>query len=442
MTGSRILAAALATLAWPLATMAAPVLIETPAAPTPYVVKPGDTLSTIAQRYLTHVNDYHPVQGANKITRPRRLRAGSTLMLPHDLLRGSDELAKVITFSGDAVVARGETQTHATVGADVRQSDVLITGPNAFMCIELADGAHVCLPSQSTVTVARLRRVSLTQGREVDFLVTKGRTQSTVTKLVRPEDHFRVHTPVSVAAVRGTQFRVGFDTVTGHSAVEVLEGLVGVTGRDKGPGITVPSMSGVTSTESEVNAAQALLPAPRVVKPGRTQTDPTMTFSLEPVAGAAGYRGQLANDAGFLDLFNETESKTPSLNFPGPPDGTYFVRVSAMADGMEGAPKVYAFSRELFTPGGPPQPSSVGGQKRFGFKWFGGAADARFQFQLSRNQGFTDLVADQSGLKEKQLVLTDLPVGAYWWRVIVSKVRDGRVQFDAGPAQAFEVAGG
>ena len=71
-----------------------------------------------------------------------------------------------------------------------------------------------------------------------------------------------------------------------------------------------------------------------------------------------------------------------------------------------------------------------------------GCDKAAFRFQLAHDQSFKDVVIDESSLKTKQLILTDLPIGNYWWRIVVADVRDGQVHFDSGPAQSFEVAGG
>ena len=433
------------TVAAPLTVVAGALIAPASAAldpPQPYVVRGGDTFWSLSQRYLSGVGDIPALRKANPGAKPAHLKIGSTIQLPYDLLKTSPEFGKVIAFKGDAFVTHSGTAARAALGTDVVQGDILTTGANAFMTLEMADASHLTLPSQSSVKVTHLRQILLTKGRDVDFLVTSGRSHASVTKLRAPEDHFRVRTPVSVAAVRGTQFRVGFDPEKAYGVIEVLEGLVGVSDKDGANIVAVPSLSGLITSASGPSTVQGLLAAPKLIKPGRTQAGPALAFEVTPMNGAQSYRGQLANDAGFTDLFAETVSDKPGLTFEGPPDGTYFVRVAALgAAGLEGAAKVYAFDRELFVPGGPPRPSQFGKQRRYGFKWSGGSADTRFRFQLSRDKDFVAVMIDQASLKDKSIVVTDLPKGNYWWRVVVSKVREGRVQYDTTPAQVFEVAG-
>src|SRR3546814_12844687 len=49
-----------------------------------------------------------------------------------------------------------------------------------------------------------------------------------------------------------------------------------------------------------------------------------------------------------IDVIDELVTKTPEANFASLPNGTYFVRVTAIdANGLEGRPSTYAFERRL-----------------------------------------------------------------------------------------------
>ncbi len=49
---------------------------------TTYVVKPGDTIFDIAMTYFGSPSYVEEIMALNKITNPRKLRSGSTILLP------------------------------------------------------------------------------------------------------------------------------------------------------------------------------------------------------------------------------------------------------------------------------------------------------------------------------------------------------------------------
>jgi hypothetical protein len=292
--------------------------------------------------------------------------------------------------------------------------------------------------------VVRLRSVVLTNAPQRVFKLDEGRSAIQATPNPNPNARFEVRTPVSISAVRGTEFRVA--ATEGRARTEVLKGAVGVGLGDAPPaGPPVSAGFGVTVTPGigGVGAPVALLPAPRLDESGQNQTDRTVRFAVQPQAGAAGYRLLLSRDAGFVDLFAEATQAGFSADFGPLDDGIYFVRVTALdAAGLEGAPADYSFDRDLdvLEPGAPPVAEVSGKHRRFLFRWSAAGGGVRsFRFQLFAGTEPTAPIVDQPGLVEPQLTLTDLPPGLYSWRVSATRVKSGVVTEKLAPLQSLKI---
>ncbi|TAJ69606.1 MAG: LysM peptidoglycan-binding domain-containing protein [Phenylobacterium sp.] len=428
--GPLLLAAALPAAAWSA---------DAPEAPTRYSVRAGDTLYDLAQRYLVRPSAAGVVQRLNRIADPRRLPIGRTLDVPTDLLRTEPVVARLVAYSGPVSV-RGSGAGPLRLEMPVREGFELSTGVNAFLTFELPDGSRLTLPSQSRVRLGRLRRVLLTGAVQRDISLEEGRASSTVTPLPNPDSRFRILTPVAVSAVRGTEFRVRHDDSAGRSTVEVIEGRVGEALVGAPNETSVAAGFGASAARGLVSSPARLLPAPTLSSPARLQDEPQVTFAVRPGSGAA-YRGQIARDAGFIDLISEVESTGPLLAFDAIPNGTFFVRLTTIdAAGLEGLPATYAFERRLNALG-LDEPQTVAGAKRqYLFKWRStGGAPETFRFVLARKADGSDAVIDAPGLAERQIVVNDLPPGLYYWRVAVARHEGGRLFEKWSPPQRFEI---
>ena len=84
----------------------------------------------------------------------------------------------------------------------------IITGPGAFATFELEDASRVTLPSNTRVRIAKLRQTLLNNAPQRVFQLDQGKGTISATPTPTPGARFEVRTPVSVSAVRGTEFRV------------------------------------------------------------------------------------------------------------------------------------------------------------------------------------------------------------------------------------------
>ncbi|MET3666891.1 FecR domain-containing protein [Caulobacter sp. 1776] len=412
-----------------------------PEPPVAYAVKPGDTLIGLGRAYLNRPGDYRAVQKANRVKRPRRMRAGSQLNIDPMLLKSTPIAASLSACTGPVFIETNGRQAPARIGMALSEGQSIITGPNAFATFEMEDGSRITLPSNTRVRIAKLRQVLINNAPQRVFQLDQGRSAISATPTQNPAAKFEVHTPVSVSAVRGTEFRVSF--LDGKAHTEVLAGAVGV---DAGTVVThappVPAGFGVSATPGAVTVPVKLSPAPKLDTAGQNQSDKTVHFAVEPVADASAYRLQLSRDAGFIDVFAEATTTNPAADFGELANGTYFVRLTVLdSGGLEGLPADYSFDRDLDTlDTAPPVDSREGDHRKFLFRWSSAGDGVRsYRFQLFAKDGAKLPLVDQPGLSEPQLTLTDLPAGVYAWRVAAIRFKKGAVTEKVGPLQTLQI---
>ncbi|GGB89872.1 peptidoglycan-binding protein LysM [Novosphingobium endophyticum] len=405
---------------------AAPAAVPTD--PVLYTTRAGDNLYTLARRYFTRIEDYVRVQRLNHVSDPYRLPVGRVLRIPRALLRFEPLTATVIAHRGPVAIRSGGQVRAVKAGSTVREGDQIVTANNAFVSLRLPDSSVVSLPSQSQVGVRRLRRILLTGGIERLFALERGRARAIVTPAANDDDSFRVSTPVAVSAVRGTEFRARYDEEAARAATEVLEGRVSVAveGAEQ-KALTVAAGFGTVATASGTADAIALLPSPALQRPGRVQDESELAFEVTPLRDAAAYRVQVASDAGFLDVISEATTPGESITLPSIPDGTWFVRTTAIGDaGIEGLPATYGFERRLQRIETALERRRAGRYREYLFRWIvEGSGTRRYRFQLMKDRPDAAPMVDEVGLVADRFVITDLPPGTYYWRVMSIQFADG-----------------
>ncbi|WP_369828259.1 FecR domain-containing protein [Burkholderia singularis] len=414
-----------------------------------YTTREGDTLYDVATRYLQGPGDWPLVAQLNDVPVPKHLLPGIALKLPASRLRKERLSARVISAHGPVESAsRGDDQfVPAPVDTTLTEGDRLRTGANGFVTLELADGTHLSLPPDSQIDLSTLRRTVLTGTLERVIDLKRGSVDSDVTHLKKKDDRFQIRSPSVVAGVRGTRFRMNYDKDgKATTTVEVLDGTVGVAPDAKRAAgdltLVHANYGSVASSTGAVGAPIALLAAPTLVDPAKVQDEPDVAFALAPLDGASAYHVQIGRDASLYDLFKEVRVSSPLAMFGDVPDGTYFVRVSALdSHGLEGVPRIYAFERRRFGIDASAAPSDNGG---YAFRWStteSGKGDAtHFRFVLSSSKDLSNPIVDQVDLKGGRIVVSNLKPGEYYWTVIAERFEGGRFYEKAGAVNSFTIA--
>jgi hypothetical protein len=387
-----------------------------------YVVKPGDTLSGLSQRYLIRNGDFRNIQKANGVANADILTIGMKLRIDRNLLKYQPASARIVSVRGNVTISQPGGTLTATNGLTVGEGAVLHTAGASFASLQLDDGSRISLPSNSDVRIARLRKYALGSSVDYDFDVGRGG----VSTKVSPKsgyDRYQVRTPKAVSAVRGTSFQSRIDETSGLDFAEVIEGGLAV-GVSAGTPLPIAAGSGLAVNPTGDVTVEALLPAPEIAAAGKLQMLPKVRFDFGKATSPA-MRISLANDAGFQDSFADAVSADGYAEFEGIEDGNYFVRFKPVsANGFEGFPNTYAFKRRMNQVTGSAGKSDAG----FAFKWSGdGRGVFRYHFQLHRNDKNSTPVVDEAGLTDKQIILSDLLPGDYYWRVASIQYVDGEV---------------
>jgi hypothetical protein len=383
-----------------------------------YVVKPRDTLWDLDRAFIVAPRTWQallPLSGARS---PRRLPIGRTLAIPRSWLRSIPDQARLVSFRGTVSIDIGGRTSPPTIGMTIGEGAHLVTGANSFVTLILADNSRVTLPSQSGVVIGAMRRLVLNGAIEYRLDLDKGRIQTHVTPLTDPSGRYRIGTPITMTAVRGTEFRVSYDPARIAAATEVLAGTVALSAKeDRRPTLVSRGFGGAVDASGHART-EALLPAPELIDPGKPQRDDAVRFRLAPMAGAVGYHILLATDAGFVDNYAEQTGPSGDFTLQNVPDGNQFVRLSAIAaDGLEGLGQSYSFARQLASihPGAVSQDADG-----YRFRWFGNSNGARhYRFQLVRGSERGAAVVDEVGLEREDLLVRRLRPGVYYWRVAV-----------------------
>lgn len=389
-----------------------------------YQVRKGDTLYGLAERYLHRLGDYQAVQRLNRVSRATALPPGTMLRIPTRLLRSEPLSARILSFRGDCRVTQAGGPVAASKSLPVPPGAVIETGTDSFLTLELSNGSRISLPSRSRIRVQAMRRFLLTNELDFDFLVEQGRVETGVTPLGKQGGRYRIRTPIAVSAVRGTTFRVGYEGRDAPSLTEVLEGSVAV-GTSAAPATPVDAGFGAGVSASGAIRTEQLLPPPSPLRPGRVQVDPLVELAVAASEAARSYRFQIAQDAGFVEIVSEAVTAQPVARFEGIGNGQFFVRATAIAasSGLEGLPVVYTMRRALTGLAAQAGADAAGGYR---FSWSGeGAGERIYHFQLRPDAAGALPLVDEPGLRGGGLRLSDLPPGAYRWRVGVRQFEGG-----------------
>lgn len=406
-------------------------------APTEYVyyrVKRGDNLYTLAQRYFHRTSQYRVVQRVNRIANPRQLTIGTNLRIPLSILKAKQLTARILAMRGTVNIQDGGRGITPEIGTRLGRGARIETGIDGFITLGLPNGSRTSLPTRSRMSILQLRKFILTDSIDYDFAVEAGKVEAKASPMDKAKGLFRIRTKRSVAAVRGTQFRVG--DADEAALTEVLEGTV-AAGADSENAQAFEQGFGAVISDAGVRR-ETLLVAPELQSPGKVQVEPYVQLSYAPVSGAKGYHLLVATDAGFADIIAEALTEGPDFSLPNIPNGNLFVRASAIAQsGLEGLTETYSMRRVLTGLAGSAEADDNG----MTFRWSGDGEGRRlYRFQLVRDKNAGVPVVDEPGLESDAITLSNLSPGIYYWRVGVRQFSEAGVSENWLPFEKVTIA--
>ncbi|MDH3452110.1 MAG: FecR domain-containing protein, partial [Gammaproteobacteria bacterium] len=394
--------------------------------------RPGDTLSVLAAEYLAAGYTASSLQVHNGLTDPDNLPVGTRLRIPVAWLKLQPVPATLVRVAGDVERFRddGEITEPLTVGVKLHAGDTLRTGSDGVATIEFADRSRMLLQPDSSVTLDTLSAMGTTGMVDTSMRLHGGRLENVVEPLENPNSRYRVVTPPAVAAVRGTEFRVGYETTTELMTGEVADGAIGVTA--EGVSREIPAGFGVVTRLGEPpGEPTALLPAADVSQLPARVVQTQIAFNWPVLTGAAAYRSELSGGEQFQQLLRSEIVDAPRVTFTTLPLGRYRLQLRGIdAAGLAGTAARHEF--EVLQP--PPAPLLIAppdlsdwSDSALTLRWSVPPGMQRFHLQVARDPGFDDLVLDRPSLRDIGFALPDdMPPGHYYWRV---------ASLDAGDAQ-------
>lgn len=312
-----------------------------------YKLQPGDTLRSLVARWMNKPQALQEIVKYNAIRDPNLVIAGDSLKIPRHLIRRQPSSAVVSRLNCNAI-----TRIDAGSPVPVHAGDTLLEGhvvqipAGCQMAVTLEDQSLLRLMSGAVIRFQTLRRHPLEAAPEVRVELLDGRLEVDVPRKRQPaEPPFEVRTPTSVAGVRGTEFRVGFDTAKRNSLIEVNTGEVAAQGSaDTREQLARAGQGVVIQADGKSLPVEDMLAAPRYAG-GTSEGGPTRwLFRFDPPAQAREFQVRHSQDASFA-FFQSSESLSqPQITVEDFGSRTLFQQWSAVsASGIVGVSQRYAF---------------------------------------------------------------------------------------------------
>lgn len=401
--------------------LVASIALPAQAADWQYLTVPGDTLIGIGQRYLKNPNDWPRIQAENKVEIPKRMPANIPLRIPVHLLKVTPAPVTVTAVNGNVRVKGADGRFQPLKANDrLTGGETVLTGPRSSAAFRFADGTVLTQQALSRLGFGRLAAYGNTGMIATELSLEAGRLEASAAKQVAPAGGFSVRTPVAVAGLRGTGFRLNVAQDGRRMINEVSEGSVAVS--NQGKTVAVNAGYGTFAEAGKPPAPpRALLAAPDLgAVPAKLQRLP-LRVSWPAQTGAVAWRAQVGTDATFGTVVLDDVVTTPSVDWGGElPDGDYVLRVRAIDDagleGLDASRKLTLDARPL-----PPTPISPALDERLyqpqaNFAWIAVPDAHGYVFQAAPTPEF------DNGMVERRLPPViqhqeTLGEGQWHWRV-------------------------
>jgi len=414
-----------------------------------YGISRNETLSSIAQRFTGNPNNWKVIGKLNGIANDRTIPVGASIAIPARLLPERKAFATIVATQGEvSIISKDGDVVASKTGGSLGEGALIVTSDDGFITLQLQDGTTFALPPASSLQLSTLQIQEYTDRPRTALTLGKGRITSQVTPFSAAKSRYEVQTPLAIAGVRGTRFRVNFDGE--HSYNEVLEGTVKVAPEDRRNASRnalqareVHASFGAIAAGGNKVSAPMPLPAAPVLAATAVQERLPVRFGLRQ-ANAAAFRVSIATDAGGLQQVADvrvdasadegTQARVADL-----PDGDYYVRAAAIdRSGLEGRETISRFRLKARPfapfqqePGAKLRGVADGQPPAVHFKWAEAGANAHYRLQIAADAGFTQLLLDKTHINTTTYTQENLAQGQFFWRVATIDMSSG--QPDQGP---------
>lgn len=406
-----------------------------------YLTVPGDTLIGIGKQYLKNPRDWPKIQAENNVAIPKRMPANVRLRIPVELLKLTPAPVTVTAVNGN-VRFKGTDNRYQRLEADnqLNGGETVLTGPRSSASYRFADNTVLTQQASSKLGFGRLAAYGKTGMVSTELNLESGRLEARASRQLAPAGGFRVRTPVAVAGLRGTGFRLSVAEDGKRMSNEVTEGAVAVSAQGKAVNVAA-GFGTYTEAGKPPAAPRALLPPPDLSGLAGKYLRLPLLFTWPAQAGATAWRVQVGTNADFSTVLLDDVFTTPSAQWSEDlPDGDYVLRVRAVDDaGLEGLDSTRAFTLDARPLPPLPLAPALGErlyQPQANFSWTA-VADARgYVLQMAPTPEFTN------GLIERRLgpvVQHQETLGEGKWHWRLASLDEGGQMHLFSPHRAFRI---
>lgn len=406
-----------------------------------YLTVQGDTLIGISQRYLKDPRQWPTLQQLNRVDNTRQLPTNTRLRIPVELLKSSPAPAMVKHVEGNVRIRPGGgTFRPLKAGDAISGGETVLTGPRSFASYVLADGSKVNQADSTKLVFGKLAVYGNTGMVSTELNLESGRVEADASKQTLPGTGFKVTTPVAVAGLRGTSFRLNMAEDGKTLRNEVLGGGVGIAAQ--GTEVLVGAGFGTLAQAGKPpEPPRPLLPAPDTSNLPARIVDAPVRFAWLADPKAQAWRAQIARDAEFREVLFDNVFWQPVATWREPSaDGPYHLRLRAIdSAGLEGLNRDHAFEMDIrpYPPAGmAPTDGARLGAKRVDFAWSAAAAAAGYLLQIARDPMFKDGIQEHRIAKATS-TRVDLAEGVHFWRL--ASLDDGGRPHGWGKPATFSI---
>ena len=390
-----------------------------------YTVTKNDSFERIYQKYMFKHADILTLSQLNQHKLSKKIQPNQVLIIPVEMLKKVPTNAEVLVANGDVMaMTLIANQKRKVNKGDVLNADTtLVTGKNGLAKIRFADGSITNLQSNSSLSIQASFQYAGKGTHVVQLKLAQGRTDEIANPNHQLVNRMQIETPSAVAAVRGTEFRVGAEGDI--ASQERLEGQVGFS--TAGQEVLLAKGFGSAVEKDKAPLPPILLPA----APGVSAFDKhfgsvPVEFNLTPQAEAVAYISQLALDADFTQILNEQVIQSTKLSFDHLADGRYYLRLRAQEQhGLQGKDAIHVFNVKLLPPPPPPpelvEPldEAVIPLAPTMLSWIAIPLANSYLVQIARDVNFENKIFERIASFNQLTITNSFGAGQFYWRVPV-----------------------
>jgi hypothetical protein len=137
------------------------------------------------------------------------IAAGVVLVTFGVAAAAADDVGRVKVVRGQVAIERGSQRLPATVGMNVQEGDVIVTGRDGAAGVTFDDDSLLSVGPDSVLAVDRFAFDTTTHAGRFDTSLRRGTLSAVSGKIAKQSpDAMKVRTPSTILGVRGTEFVV------------------------------------------------------------------------------------------------------------------------------------------------------------------------------------------------------------------------------------------